>query len=331
MTGPAGARRLEVHVDQAEAGSGLRDDVRSGLGRRPYVLPPKWLYDEVGCRLFDEITRLPEYYPTRAERAVLDVRAPEVARVSGADTLVEIGAGTSEKTGLLLDAMAATGQLRRVVAFDVSEPTLDGSTRRLAATYPGVEVIGVVGDFHQHLDRVPAAGRRLVVFLGSTIGNLEPLERKRFLADLADGLRPGEGFLLGTDLVKGADRLRAAYDDAAGVTAAFNVNILAVINRELGAAFDLARFEHVARWDADEEWMEMGLRSRGSQQVAIPGADLVVDLADGEVIRTEISAKFTRARVEAELNDAGLEVARWWTDPAGDFGVSLSFVPPYPH
>jgi len=315
---------MEVHIGAGDIEESLRDDVRAGLGDRPYQLPPKWFYDERGCALFEEITRLPEYYLTRAEASVLGRRAAEVARVSGADTLVELGSGTSEKTRLLLDALAGTGGLRRVVVFDVSEPTLERATTELAAEYPGAEVVGVVGDFHVHLGLLPGEGRRLVVFLGSTIGNLEPLERKRFLAELASEMRPGDSLLLGTDLVKSPDRLRAAYDDAAGVTAAFNTNVLAVVNRELGADFDLDQFEHVARWDPDEAWMRMSVRSRRHQTVAVPGAGLAVELGAGEEIRTEISAKFTRAGVEAELAEAGLDLRRWWTDPAGDVAVSLS-------
>jgi len=320
-----GRRRMEVHIGAGEIEAGLREDVRAGLGARPYQLPPKWFYDERGCALFEEITGLPEYYLTRAEAEVLSARAREVAELSGADTLVELGSGTSAKTRLLLDALAGTGRLRRIVAFDVSEPTVGQATAELAAEYPSAEVVGVVGDFLVHLGLLPAGGRRLMVFLGSTIGNLEPLERKRFLAELSSGMRPGDALLLGTDLVKAPARLRAAYDDEAGVTAAFNTNVLAVVNRELGADFDLVQFAHVARWDPDEEWMQMSVRSRRAQTVAVPGAGLEVTLARGEEIRTEISAKFTRARVEAELAGAGLDLVRWWTDQAGDFAVSLSF------
>lgn len=320
-----GRRRMEVHIGTGDIAAGLRQDVRSGLASRPRQLPPKWFYDERGCALFEEITRLPEYYLTRAEAAVLAERAPEIAEMSAADTLVELGSGTSEKTRLLLDSLAGRDQLRRIVAFDVSEPTIEQATTELAAEYPGAEVVGVVGDFHVHLGLLPAAGRRLVVFLGSTIGNLEPLERKRFLAELSAGMAPGDALLLGTDLVKPPARLRAAYDDSAGVTAAFNTNVLAVVNRELGADFDLSQFDHVARWDRHEAWMQMSVRSRRAQTVNVPGAGLSIELAAGEEIRTEISAKFTRPVVEAELAAAGLALERWWTDDAGDFAVSLAF------
>ncbi|MEO6121858.1 MAG: L-histidine N(alpha)-methyltransferase [Acidimicrobiales bacterium] len=315
---------MEVHVGPGDIKAGLREDVRNGLGERPRQLPPRWFYDERGCELFDAITRLPEYYPTRAEREILAARAADVARLSGADTLIELGSGTSEKTRLLLDAMAATGQLYRIVAFDVAESTIEQATTALAGDYPEAEVVGVVGDFHLHLDLLPSPGRRLVAFLGSTIGNLEPLLRKDFLAELVDGMKPGDSLLLGTDLVKTEPRLQAAYDDAAGVTAKFNANVLAVVNRELGADFDLDQFEHVARWDPDNSWMEMSLRSRRPQTVTIPGADLSFQLLAGEHIYTEISTKFTQAVVAAELAAAGLTLAHWWTDQANDFAVSLS-------
>lgn len=317
--------RVDVHLTPEGLARALRDDVLDGLGDRPRELPPKWFYDERGCDLFDRITRLPEYYPTRREREILAREAGAIAALTGADTLVELGSGTSEKTRLLLDAMAARGALRRIVAFDVSEPTIRMATDALAGEYPGTEVHGVVGDFDHHLGLLPAGGRRLVAFLGSTIGNLRPAERKRFLADVASQMTPGDAFLLGTDLVKDPARLEAAYDDDAGITAEFNRNVLAVLNRELGADFDATRFDHVARFDTHEEWIELGLRARESHIVHIPDPGLTVDLDAGEVVITEISAKFRRARVEAELADAGLSMAEWWTDERGDFGLSLSF------
>jgi L-histidine Nalpha-methyltransferase len=302
----------------------LRADARSGLTASPKVLPPKWFYDEEGCRLFDEITRLPEYYPTRTERAILDARAGDVAARTSADTLVELGSGTSEKTRLLLDALSAQGSLRRFVPFDVSEPTLRDAAAAIEVDYPGVDVHAVVGDFERHLDRLPVGGTRLVAFLGSTIGNLDPAGRARFYRSIAAGLAPGDALLLGTDLVKDASRLEAAYNDAAGVTAAFNRNVLAVLNRELAADFVPERFAHVARWNPGEDWIEMRLRSQVTQTVHVEELDLEVEFADGEEMRTEISAKFRRERVEAELTAAGLALTAWWTDPAGDFALSLS-------
>ena len=317
--------RVDVHLGPDVLAAALRADVRSGLATPPRELPPKWFYDERGCELFEEITRLPEYYPTRREREILAREAATIARLAGADTLVELGSGTSEKTRLLLDAMAAAGSLRRIVTFDVSEPTIRAATAALAAEYPGTAVHGVVGDFDHHLGCLPSGGRRMVAFLGSTIGNLRPPERKRFLADLAAQMEPGDSLLLGTDLVKGRARLEAAYDDAAGVTAAFNRNVLAVLNRELGADFVAERFDHVARYDADNEWVDLGLRSRSAHTVTIPDPGLVVELGGGEVIRTEVSAKFRREGVEGELGGAGLDPVAWWTDARSDFALSLSF------
>jgi len=315
--------QVDVHLSDATIADTLAADVRAGLTRSPKELPPKWFYDDRGSQLFDEITRLPEYYPTRAERAILGARAAEIADVSGADTLVELGSGTSEKTRLLLGALADAGTLRRFVPFDVSEATLRTAAHAVGEEY-GVTVHAVVGDFERHLGALPDGGVRLIAFLGGTIGNLAPGPRAAFLDDLAGRLRPGDTLLLGTDLVKAVDRLEAAYDDAAGVTAEFNRNVLRVINRALGADFAPERFDHVARWDPAEAWIEMRLRARGAQQVRVADLDLTVEFADGEELRTEISAKFTPERVERELAAAGFALQRWWTDPAGDFGVSLA-------
>jgi L-histidine Nalpha-methyltransferase len=317
--------RVDVHLSPEELKAALRDDVFAGLTSTPKELPPKWFYDARGSDLFDQITRLPEYYPTRCERRILEERADEIARLSGADTLVELGSGSSEKTHLLLEAMATTGRLARIVAFDVSEPTLRHAAATLAREYPEADVRAVVGDFEHHLGTIPTGGRRLVAFLGGTIGNLAPKPRAYFLAELAGLMAPGDGLLLGTDLVKDVARLEAAYDDAAGVTAEFNRNVLHVVNRELGADFVPDDFAHVARFDPEEEWIEMWLRAGEAHQVAVADLGLEVDFAAGEAMRTEISAKFRRQGVEAELGDADLSVARWWTDPDGDFAVSLSF------
>ncbi len=319
------APRIEVHLTPEEIRAALRRDVGAGLASAPKELPPKWFYDERGCRLFDDITRLPEYYPTRAERSILEERAAEVAALTGADTLVELGSGTSEKTRLVLDAMAAGGRLRRIVVFDVSEPTLRAASTTLAREFPQADVHAIVGDFERHLGAIPGGGRRLVAFLGGTIGNLAPKQRAQFLSEVAGLLAGGDGLLLGTDLVKDVDRLEAAYDDAAGVTAEFNRNVLRVVNRELGADFVPERFEHVARFDPAEEWIEMWLRSTEAHEVTVADLGLRTSFGDGESMRTEISAKFRRPGVEAELGDADLAMARWWTDRAGDFAVSLSF------
>jgi L-histidine Nalpha-methyltransferase len=315
---------IEVLLGPDDLLAGLRADVLAGLTSAPKQLSPTWFYDDRGCELFEAITRLPEYYPTRTERSILGERADEIAERTGADTLVELGSGTSEKTRLLLDALAATGALKQFVGFDVAETTLRSAGQAIVEEYPGVEVRGVVGDFRRHLPAIPAGGRQLIAFLGGTIGNLEPDARASFLSSLATTMAPGDSLLLGTDLVKGPARLEAAYDDRAGVTAEFNRNVLRVLNRELGADFDPDRFDHVARWNDDEEWIEMRLRSRGAQTIDIPELDLTVHFDDCEELRTEISAKFRPERVATELRHAGLEPAGWWTDPAGDFGVSLA-------
>ncbi len=318
---------IDVHLDDDDMNRALRKDVRDGLTSTPKTLPPKWFYDDVGSQLFDDITRLPEYYPTRREREVLEARAGEIAEVSGATALVELGSGTSTKTRLLLDALRDAGTLATFAPFDCSETTLRDSGAAIAEAYPGVSIHGVVGDFERHLSLLPASdqqGARLVAFLGGTIGNLAPSERAKFLSELAGAVYEGEHLLLGTDLVKDRDRLVAAYDDAAGVTAAFNRNVLAVINRSLDADFAPDAFEHVALWNDDEEWIEMRLRADRKHEVRVGALDLNVSFAAGEEMRTEISAKFRREGVEAELAAAGFEMVRWWTDRAGDFALSLA-------
>jgi L-histidine N-alpha-methyltransferase len=300
---------------------------RSGLVSDPKSLPPKWFYDAEGSALFEKITELREYYPTRAEREILHATAAGIAGQTRARTLVELGSGSSEKTRLLLDALRAAGTLRCYVPVDVSEPALVAASGALSAEYPGVDVRAVVSDFEEHLG-LPADGDapapRLIAFLGSTIGNLVPEQRASFLARLRSRMRDGDFFLLGTDLVKDPATLVAAYDDCSGVTAAFNKNVLAVLNTELGADFDLDEFEHVAVWDASAEWIEMRLRSLADQTVHLPAIGLAVSFAEGEEMRTEVSAKFRRAGVEAELAAAGFAMSSWWTDSAGQFGLSLS-------
>jgi len=324
MTSNSSSVRVDVHLGGDDLRAALEADVRQGLAKTPKELPPKWFYDERGSQLFDEITRLPEYYPTRCEREILEQHARDIATATNADTLVELGSGTSEKTRLLLDALARSGTLRRFVPFDVSEKTLREAASAVAEDYH-IEVHAVVGDFEHHLEQIPRDGaRRIVAFLGGTIGNLFPEERAQFLARVAAGLNRGDAFLLGTDLVKDVGRLERAYNDAAGVTAEFNRNVLHVINRDLDADFVVERFDHVARFDVAHSWIEMWLRARGAQHVTITALGMSVDFADGEEMRTEISAKFRREQVEEELSAAGLAVRQWWTDPAGDFALSLS-------
>ena len=317
--------RVDVHLGPEELAENLRADAAAGLTAAPKELLPKWFYDERGSALFDAITRLPEYYLTRRESEILRTRTGEIAALTQADTIIELGSGRSAKTRILLDAFFERRLLRRFAPFDVSEPVLRASAAALLARYPGIEVHAVVADIEQHLAHLPRGERRLVAFLGSTIGNFPPARRRACLAEIAAGLQPGDAFLVGTDLVKEAEMLEAAYDDPAGVTAAFNRNILWVLNRELEAEFAPERFDHIARWNEAQEWIEMLLRSQTAQTVRVGALGLAVEFAAGEEMRTEISAKFRREGFEAELAAAGLELAHWWTDPSGDFALTLAF------
>ena len=317
-------RSITVHLTPAQLLEALREEVVRGLGAAPMELSPKWLYDERGCELFDQITRLEEYYPTRAERWILEHHADEIVDSAGADTLIELGSGTSDKTRLLIDAMSYANSLERFVAFDVAEQTLRDAVSKLRAEHPDVDVQGVVGDFNLHLDELPRGGTRMVAFLGGTIGNLHPHERSGFLDSLASTFEPGDSLLLGTDLVKDRRRLVAAYDDRSGVTAEFNRNVLSVINRELGGNFDTAGFEHVARFDEEGSFIEMRLRAVGEHSVRIDDLDMELTFSDGDELRTEISTKFEPDGVRAELRAAGLEPKRLWTDEDGDYAVWLA-------
>lgn len=318
--------RVDVHLGPGDLEAALRADMRAGLTGTPKELPAKWLYDTTGSDLFDQITRLAEYYPTEAERSILRAHAADIVGQARADTIVELGSGTSDKTRTLLDAAAVAGTLERFVPFDVSERFLRDATRMLAERYPGLQVHGVVGDFDRHLDRLPAGGRCMVMLLGGTIGNYPPAERKNFLTEIVRGLQPGDHVLLGTDLIKDVARMEVAYDDPAGVSAAFAKNVLSVINRELDGSFDLDAFEYVARWDPDHEWIDMGLRSRWDQLVAVDALDLVVPFEAGELMRNEVSTKFDRQCFGEELAAVGLDVVGWYLDDDEDFGVSLSAV-----
>jgi L-histidine Nalpha-methyltransferase len=315
---------VDIYLTPDHAERSLRRDARLGLTSSPKWLPPKWFYDARGSDLFEQITRLPEYYPTRAEASILAAHAADIAARTGAHTLVELGSGSSEKTRLLLDALAQEGTLREYVPLDVSESALRDAVTVMHGDYPMLAIHGVVGDFTQHLDRIPGQAPRMVAFLGGTIGNLFPDERATFLGELRDTLAPGEWLLLGTDLVKNPDVLVPAYDDAAGVTAAFNRNVLAVLNRELGADFDVENYEHVAIWDPENEWIEMRLRAAAAAQVTLSVLALDIVLENGEEIRTEISAKFRKEGIERELATAGFSVDCWWTDPEGRFALSLA-------
>ncbi|MFG1820471.1 L-histidine N(alpha)-methyltransferase [Kribbella sp. NPDC049174] len=315
--------QIDVHLTPDYTARALREDVRAGLTADPKWLPPKWFYDARGSELFEQITRLPEYYPTRAEREILQARAGEIAAITKAHTLVELGSGSSEKTRLLLDGLRDHGSLTTFVPLDVSESALREAADAINVDYPSLDVHGVVGDFTAHLDKLPGDPPRIVAFLGGTIGNLLPAERATFYPSVRDVLEPGEWLLLGTDLVKDPETLVAAYDDSAGVTAEFNRNVLRVINRQLGADFDVDAFSHVAIWDAENEWIEMHLRADRAMRVLIPEIHLEIDFAEGEELSTEISAKFQRPGVAAELDSAGFTNAAWWTDTKARFALSL--------
>jgi L-histidine N-alpha-methyltransferase len=321
MTAPA----LEIHLTEADLAAALRADVLTGLTATSKWLPPKWFYDETGSKLFEAITELPEYYPTRTERALLCRVAAEVAAAaSGTEVLVELGSGSSEKTRLLLSALRARGELRTYVPQDVSPTALRDAADLLAAEFPGLTVRGVVSDFTATLRNLPGGGSRMIAFLGGTLGNLVPAERAAFLRGVHDVLAPAEHLLLGVGLVIDPAVLVPAYDDAAGVTAEFNRNVLRVLNNRLGADFAPERFEHVALWDAENEWIEMRLRATADLTVRIADLDLTVEFAAGEELRTEISAKFRLPGIEAELDAAGFTVGRSWTDPEQRFALVLA-------
>jgi L-histidine N-alpha-methyltransferase len=315
---------LQSHLPPDFLADTLRRDVTAGLTGTPKTLPPKWFYDERGSVLFEQITQLPEYYPTRAEREILLAHAAEVAARTGAVVLAELGSGSGEKTRLLIEALRAAGTLQAYVPMDVSPSALLESGRLLVRDYPGLVVRAVMADFEHQLGVLPVGERRLTAFLGGTIGNLEPAARTAFLADLRASTAAGDWLLLGTDLVKDPAVLVPAYDDAAGVTARFDKNVLLVVNRELGGDFDPDAFEHVARWDPDAEWIEMRLRSTAEQKVTVTALDLVVPFAAGEEMRTEVSAKFRPEGITAELAAAGFAVRDRWTDTEDRFLVSLA-------
>lgn len=324
---PAGATlSIDVHLSSKEMRDSMVEDARRGLTSSPKWLSPVWFYDERGSNLFDEITRLPEYYLTRAERRLLETNAKEIATIAACDTLVELGAGTCDKSRILLDAMREAGTLRRYVPLDVSDATLWDAACSLAQEYPGLEINAVVADFMHHVDKVPGGGRRMIAFLGSTIGNLDRDQRRKFLFDLDCVMTHDDTFLLGTDLVKEPARLLAAYNDSAEVTARFNLNVLSVLNKELHANFDPSRFEHVAIWNDEDRWIEMRLRSLSDQVVDVEDIGIRVRFSEGEEMRTEISCKFTREGVEAELYEAGFVVRSMWEDHEG---FLLTLAAPY--
>lgn len=323
---PAGRITITRHRD-GEEHHGFRDELRSSLAETPRRLPSRFFYDDVGSELFEEICLLPEYYPTRTERSILVDRAAEIVATSGAEELVELGSGAATKTEILLDAMAEAGQLRLYVPFDVSEVMVERVAERLVERYDDLEVHGVVGDFLSHLGAIPEGGRRLAAFLGGTMGNFAPEKGREFLTSVSRGLAPGDHVLLGTDLIKDVATVEAAYNDSQGVTAAFNLNILTVLNRLAGADFDPNAFRHRAFWNPERHRIEMRLVSQRAQRVTLDELELSIDLAEGEEILTEISTKYDRDRVERLLAGAGLELVGWYTDPQNLFALSLSRKP----
>jgi L-histidine N-alpha-methyltransferase len=320
--------RSRIHIDQPLAEDDparLRRELAAALTARPRRIPSRYFYDDRGSELFEAITELPEYYQTRAEAALLAAVADEVVARSGARTLVELGSGAATKTRLLLDSMEAAGQLDLYVPVDVSASTVERTSQELVDRYPGLAVHGVVGDFLAHLDIVPAdGGRRLVIFLGGTIGNLEPAAARAFLSEVAALMRPGERFLLGVDLIKDPAHLVAAYNDAAGLTAAFNLNALDVVNRELAGDFDPSRFRHRAPWNAAQHRIEMWLHAREAMRVHLAAVDLTLDLEEGEGILTEVSTKYDEPLARDLLAASGLSLERWFVADERLFGLALA-------
>ena len=315
---------IDVHLSPDDVRRRMRTDAIGGLLATAKSIPPVWFYDERGSQLFEQITTLPEYYPTRAERGLLEAYAPAIAELSKADTLVELGAGSCEKTRVLLAALQQVGSLARYIPFDVSDEFLRDAAATLSDEYEGLTVHLVIGDFSEHLTAIPTDGRRLVAFLGGTIGNFDRSRRARFLFDLNCTMSSEDSLLLGTDLVKDRRRLVAAYDDAAGVTAQFNKNVLHVLNTQLGGDFDPELFSHVAIWNEDEQWIEMRLRAREATDVTLREAGISVHFDRGEDLLTEISAKFTPERVEEELRAAGFVVDGMWGADEGEFLLTLA-------
>ncbi|WP_194815850.1 L-histidine N(alpha)-methyltransferase [Nocardia sp. XZ_19_385] len=318
------APTLEIYLSDDDLTTALRSDARLGLTSTPKSLPPKWFYDARGSELFERITELPEYYPTRTERALLERVVGEIARAAQAEVLVELGAGSAAKTRLLLTALSTEGPLKTYVPQDVSASALRAAADEVATEFPGLAVHGVVSDFTDTLHNLPGGGRRMIAFLGGTIGNLVPDERAEFLKGIHEVLEPGEHLLLGAGLVIDPAILVPAYDDAAGVTAEFNRNVLHVLNNRLGADFEPEKFTHVALWDAEQEWIEMRLAATEDMTVTVRDLDLTVRFAQGEELRTEISAKFRLDGLETELNTAGFSTEHVWTDPDNRFALVLA-------
>jgi L-histidine N-alpha-methyltransferase len=323
----AATDRITVEVNLPPGGplSGMAADVRAGLTSPFKELSPRYFYDERGSELFEEITELEEYYPTRCEREILQGHSEGICTAANQPaSLIELGSGSARKTRVLLDAMQSASCLETYCPVDISEEITRDTAEAIAAEYDRIDVHGLVCDFEFDLERVPVEGPRVIALLGGTIGNFAPHQRASFLRRISNLLGPEDSFLLGTDLVKDPAILEAAYNDAAGVTAEFNKNVLNVLNRELGADFDVDSFEHVARWDPENLWIDIRLRSLSNQVVNFSGLDMLVPFAAGEEMRTEISTKFLRPGLEGIYAEAGLELTDWWTDSEGLYALSLA-------
>lgn len=320
--------KIKTYLDDEFKIKELEKDVREGFTKSLKEISPKWFYDNRGSELFEEIMLLDEYYQTRREREILNTYAEEISDLTQATTLVELGSGNSEKTLTLLRAMVAKGCCTRFVPFDFSESALEASINAVQEiTPPDFEIEGVVGDFHYHLDKIPHEGRRLIIFLGGTIGNFRPEERKGFLADISNSMDSGDYFLIGSDLIKDKERIIGAYNDTKGVTSEFNLNILQVLNNKLGGNFNLSNFSHKAIYNEEMNWIEMRLKSKCNQEVALDKLDMCLNFSEGEEILTEISAKFSTAGMCEEIETAGLKVVKQWQDEAADYLVTLAVAP----
>ncbi len=318
------ATGITTYLDSGWSDRALREEVQQAFTSLPKELSPRWLYDQRGSELFDQITELDVYYPTEAERLLLVEHAETIVATVGVDTVIELGSGTSDKTRILLDTFVRDGQLKQFVPFDVSESMLTSALALLGDRYPGISITPVAGDFNLHLDQLPQAESRMLVFLGGTIGNFYSEERAAFLRSIADVLIPGEWFLLGADLVKDPARILAAYDDDAGVTAEFILNVLHVLNRELDADLPLDDFEYVVTWDAEEERVDMRVRAKTQIRSMVGALDLAVTFEEGEELRVEISTKFHPAVLTAELEAAGLAVRHQFLADGDEFGLFLA-------
>jgi L-histidine N-alpha-methyltransferase len=316
--------QIDVHLRDGTLAS-LADDVRSGLSRYPRELPPKYFYDARGSELFEQITELPEYYPSQVEQEILDAAGARIVELVRPAEIVELGPGSARKTTALLQPMMKLEPGGRYIPVDVSETAVQDCAARLVAMYESLAVHGVVGDFERHLDRIPQqSGRRLITFLGGTIGNLDHPRRSALLSALRAQLGPDDRLLVGTDMVKDRERLEAAYNDSAGVTAEFNRNMLRVINDNLEGDLDPEMFDHVAFYNEHARRIEMWLRAREDVSARIAALGMDVDFEAGEEIRTEISCKFTRDMLAREYSAAGLEPIAWYTDSDGLFALSLT-------